>query len=91
MRPWDPQEPASQSEKSQTRARKDTSIPEPCLAEKCSLQRCSVRRYRRALSHRRGNSAFTASLTADGAGHHPTDDEADDSIPDDEACEELPP
>jgi hypothetical protein len=34
------------------------------------------------LSHRRGNSAFTASLTADRAGHHPTDDEADDSIPD---------
>jgi hypothetical protein len=28
-------------------------------------------------------------LTADGAGHHPTDDEADDSIPDDEACEEF--
>jgi hypothetical protein len=52
-------------------------IPEPCLAEKCSLQRCSVRRYRRGLSHRRGNSAFTASLTAGTAGHHSTDNEAD--------------
>jgi hypothetical protein len=57
-----PQEPESQSEKSQTRARKATSI---------------------------GNSAFTASLTADTAGHHPTDDEADDSIPDDVACEQF--
>jgi hypothetical protein len=28
---------------------------------------------------------FTASLTAEGAGHHPTDDEADDSIADDVA------
>jgi hypothetical protein len=85
MRPMTPQEPASRSEKSQTRARKDTSIPEPCLAEKCSLQRCSVRQYRRALPCRRGNSAFAASLTAEGAGHHPIDDEADDSIPDDVA------
>jgi hypothetical protein len=37
MRPWDPARLASH-EKSQTRARKDTSIPEPGLAEKCSLQ-----------------------------------------------------
>jgi hypothetical protein len=41
----------------------------------------SVHRYQRGLPHRRGNSAFTASLTADTTGHHPTDDEADDSVP----------
>ncbi len=58
-------------------------IPEPCPVEKCSLQRCSDRGYRRAPLRRPANSAFTASLTAEGAGHHPTDDEADDSIPDD--------
>jgi hypothetical protein len=63
---------------------KTARIPEPVSSRKSRLQRWSVRRYRRALSHRR-EQRFTASLTAEGAGHHPTDDEADDSIPDDVA------
>jgi hypothetical protein len=53
-------------------------IPEPVSTRK--MQSPTLFGYRRALSHRPGNSAFSASLTVDIAGHHPTDDEADDSI-----------
>jgi hypothetical protein len=85
MRPWDhARAGVAVREIANLAHAKAPRIPEPCPAEKCSLRRCSVRRYRRALSHRRANSAFTA-MTADTAEHHPTDDGADDSIPDDVA------
>jgi hypothetical protein len=86
MRSWDrARERRRRARDRKPRARKDSSHSRAVASRKMQYPTLFGSTISRGLSHRRGNSAFTASLTADTAGHHPTDDEADDSIPDDVA------